>query len=199
MQDEIDLDDLYREAKAAVRLEAETRVAKAKATVRRPGEPKAREGAKLWSDPDNWNRGKNVALLHRETQTLLGVFSEWTHVSEPDCRRLVREEAELPVHCIEEVSGDWGWKGPVALDHEDSTVRELTTELYVTLTRPAVTAYCLLTVVTQLAGIHSVKLHASLSFGGEGEILFLPAGTNILPVMSQESKIALREVLAHEY
>ena len=191
MTEELTLDDLFRTAKEHLRAEA---AAKVKA-VKRTGEPKARTGAKLYSDPDNWNRGHNIALLHRPTQTLLGVFSEWLHKTEPEVRKLVREESELPIHHVEEVEGEWGAATPKALDHAASEARFEIIETLITLTAPAVTAYACLHITLQGAGILSVRLGTALSFGAADTLLQLPAGTDILSQMTHESKLSLRSLL----
>lgn len=65
-------------------------------------------------DPRNWTRTRGVALVHRETKTLLGNYGEFTHNTEAGCRKLVREDPLVHrVSVVEEVSGDWWLSEPL--------------------------------------------------------------------------------------
>lgn len=190
--DLLSLDELFSEARAHVRVEAAE--AKRKQERKAVDPQKARPQA-LYADPANWTRTRGVALIHSESRTLLGNFSEYVHISIPDCRRLVREESPISVSSIEEVSGEWGWTGPVKEYHQDSSlsVRELV--LSVCLTAPEVNAIAALRVHLQGAGILRVELAEDTHFGSLDQFLALPADTNILPVLAYHSKVNLREAL----
>lgn len=191
MTDLLSLDELFSEARAYVRAEA--------AATKRKQERKAINSEKpkpqaLYSDPKNWVRTRGVALIHAETKTLLGNFSEYVHVSVPDCRRLVREESPIAVSTYEEVSGEWGWIPPKV---ETSPMELQTKELVlgVCLVAPEVNAIAALRVHFQGTGILRVELTEDTHFGAQDQYLALPAATNILPVMAYHSKINLREAL----
>ena len=79
----IELDDLWREAKQVIRATAAAKL-KAKADAP-PLDPRA-----IYTNPDNWERTRGIALIHADTETLLGSFDEWTHRKIVNCRRLVR-------------------------------------------------------------------------------------------------------------
>lgn len=181
------LDDLFKEAKQHVRL---TKTAKLVA----PPPPKAEPG-RLYSDPANWNRGKNVALMHRETRNLLGVFAEWHHKTVPGARRLVRDETGLPIHAVEEVEGYWGLGITRPIDYCHRSVEEVEIpQMLLHLADPCVTTFARLMVVFQGAGILAAKTLERLDFGGAGDtVLSLPPGTNIYASLTHECKVALRK------
>lgn len=191
--DLLSLDELFSEARAHVRVEAAAAKRKQERKAINPEKPCPQA---LYADPANWTRTRGVALVHRETKTLLGNFSEYVHVSVPDCRRLVREESPISVSAIEEVSGEWGWAGPGKDTHQDSSlsVRELV--LGVCLSAPEVNAIAALRVHLQGAGILRVELAEDTHFGSPEQFLLLPAETNILSVLAHHSKVNLREALA---
>jgi hypothetical protein len=199
MKDLLSLDELFDEAKMSLRQEARAKLlAEAKVTkVKRPSSERILPQA-LYTDPKNWVKGRGLALIHKETQTLLGNFIEWLHASVPDCRRLVREDSPISVSAIEEVTGDWGYKAPPQLDHTDSSIRTVELELFVKLYAPEVVSELIkLRVTMQGSGILRVELAEQSLFSdtASGGFLSLPAGTNILPVMSRESKTQLHEAL----
>lgn len=191
--DLLSLDELFSEARAHVRVEAAAAKRKQERKAINPEKPKPQA---LYADPANWTRTRGVALVHRETKTLLGNFSEYVHVSVPDCRRLVREESPISVSAIEEVSGEWGWTVPVRESPPDVSLSVREILLSVCLTAPEVNAIAALRVHLQGAGILRVELAEDTHFGSLDQFLLLPAETNILPVLAHHSKMNLREALA---
>ena len=189
-QDLDDLDAVFAEAKAFLREKA----AKAKAP-RRVGSPTKIEPAALFSNPENWYPARHVALIHQETQTLLGHFREMLHRTVPDCRRLVREEIPAKIEAVEYVTGDWGYRTPAAPTHQDSYFSERICSMFVELEGMSVGAVSSIRVTLQGVGILRVETIMPMFFGSSDLVLEIPAGTNILPVMSVASKKNLREEL----
>jgi hypothetical protein len=188
------LDSLFAAAKAHIRDKA---AAEKKARERKTTPDKIEPSA-LFSNPANWYPARSVALIHKETNTLLGHFRELLHRSVPDCRRLVREDSPALIEAVEYVSGTWGWTPPKALDHQGSTIceTELTIELSIGLPLPHF-AVVPIKVVTQGAGILRVELLAPAQFVADTEASFLelPAGTNLLATLTTAAKAAIREAL----
>lgn len=154
----------------------------------------------VFSLPENWERKRGLALLHEETGTLLGNYSEYVHRTVPGCRRLVHEHAPIPIDGIERVPGSW-WLGE-RKDYVKASVSWTETRqamLDVQLPELGV-AYPLaeLVVGLYLGGIMRVELAADTQFASPtgGLLLTLPKGTNILECMSTDCKIALRKELA---
>lgn len=193
MTDLLSLDELFSEARAHVRVEAEAMKRKQERKAVTPAKPKPQA---LYADPANWTRTRGIALIHAETKTLLGNFSEYLHVSVPDCRRLVREEVPISIEAYEEVSGAWGWIPAATSPLQNLEVATHELLLGVCLDTPAVNAIAALHVVAQGAGILRVELLEDTHFGSPEQFLLLPAGVNILPVMAHHSKINLRQELA---
>lgn len=170
----------------------------------RPAMPRARRvsveptetGKVLFADPANWERRRGVALIHGESGTLLGQFSEYVHRSVPGARKLLRETAPISVSATEVVSGSW-WLGEGRVVEERRPWHERRTAiLHLHLSELRVHAPATEVVVhLSYGGIARCELALDTMFRceeGEG-LLFLPAETNVLEVMSLDSKISLRK------
>jgi hypothetical protein len=143
---------------------------------------------------------RGVALIHEETETLLGNFSEYTHNSVASCRKLVREDSLIPVSAAERVSGSW-WLGadrrpePKQVWHEQRPCI-----IHLHLDKLMVhSPICELTVHLSYGSIARVELTLDTTFAAEDgkqeQLLYLPAGTNVLEVMSLDCKLAVRKEL----
>jgi len=181
------LDELFAQARAALKRErgiAHQR--KAKAPVEPPVEPQS-----IFANPANWTRTRGVALIQRSTQTLLGNFWEWQHRSVPDARRLVRSEDPILVEALEEIDLTLAAPSPVT-PHSVETEVEFCVP--VLLETPRVFAAEVSLRVQYYDGwTAKATLTASTVFAEGGEILSLPAGVDILPCLTRETKILLRK------
>lgn len=191
MNDE--LDNLFREAKRHFLAE--------RAKPKAPTPTKAERTEALFANPENWERKRGVCLIHAETQTIIGSFVEFVHRTEPNCRRLVAEDTPLLLSTVEEVSGSW-WL-PTAITPEPRQVwhSERPCVVHLHLEVLGVHAPAVPVVVHLSHGnIARVELRDSTMFAQDAdqklELLTLAAGTNILPCMSRDCKLKLRQELA---
>lgn len=192
------LDQLVGEAVARIKADADaTRKRKeAKAGGEPPAQPQA-----LFTKPENWVRGHTVALIHEDTNTLLGNFTEYLHVSVAGARRLVRDESSgLTATVTESVSGSW-W---LAEERKPEPAQEWHTK------RPAIihaklpnlglhSPACEFTVHCSFEGITRAELTSETLFSaldGSEVLVTFPAGTNLLPELSLDCKVALKKELA---
>lgn len=161
---ELSLDDLFREAKAAMRKET------------LPDDPLA-----VWRNPGNWIKVRGIALLHAETLTLLGNFTEYRHRIHQDARKLVRETPELPVEATEFVNGDW-WMAEEEAPKPKRMWKEskLLTLPLVNLFRLGVHArgVCVYAVFGE-GVLDRLDLATETIFGGGGSLVTLPASVDI--------------------
>ncbi len=181
-----ELDALYKSGRKAL-FAAKP---KGKATIALPVES---ENAK-YANPENWTRKGGVALIHAETQSLLGNFSEYIH--KDGARKLVREEGPLCVSATEVVEGSW-WLGEGRKPEPKQVWHE--------------TKMAILHLHLGELGLHSpaVEVVAHLSYGGiarcelavdttfaqtEGveTLVTFAAGTDVLGCMTRDCKIKLR-------
>jgi hypothetical protein len=192
------LDSLYRSQRAAAFVEKKAQAAKAlKATAK----PETLETQFLFACPDNWVRTRGIALIHAETQTLLGNFSEYTHKTVSNCRRLLREDSPISVSATEQVSGNW-WL-PTEYHPEPKQVwhTQRSAVIHLHLSKLAVHApACEVVAHLSYGGLARVELAGETQFaqedGKQPQLLWLPAGTNVLEVMSTDCKINLKMELA---
>ena len=188
----IDLDDLWTD----VLLNAKTKAL--------PKHPLALPSTKtLYTNPDNWHRSRGIAIIHKPTETLLGNFSEYIHTKIKECRKLIREESPICVEAVEEVTGNW-WLGverkpePTQVWHErrPAMLHVYLPELHVHAPAVCVTACLSYGAIARVELVEATRFAQWDDQGKQGEMLIdLPAGTNILEVMSMQSKIKLREEL----
>ena len=178
----MELDELFKEVKQHIR----TPDKKGK-----EGEEKA-EPSTLYSNPENWTHKRFLALVHQDSQTLLGVFSELLHKSVDGCRRLVRADGSA-ASAVEQVSGDW-LPTPKA-ERERSTRASLFHPYHglLSLDNPQVNAWTDVLVEVRANAIISVTLTHAIVFGGEHELLSLPEGIDVLKQLSHQCKINLRK------
>jgi hypothetical protein len=155
----------------------------------------------LYSDPNNWNKGRVICLIHSESQTVLGHFQEYRHKREIGARRLERMEEPAAIHHTEYVSGSW-WLGDARKDEIVSPQRWT-----------AERDLLLEDVLLPLLGVHAelVDVRCYLSYGGIARVelihhttfhspdakvvLTLAAATNILECLDLAGKVAIRKEL----
>ena len=198
MTHEISLYELFSEAKAHIL--NERAVAKRKLERRSLEAPPKQDTQALFANPDNWLRTRGVALIHAETETLLGNFSEYVHRSVPDCRKLVREETPICVTAAERVSGNWWLGAERRPEPKQSWHEQRTAIIHLHLGKLMLHApICEVVAHLSYGSIARVELAIDTQFAGEEsvteQLVFMPAGTNILEVMSQDCKLALRKEL----
>lgn len=190
---ELSIDDLWAAARASIRVNADS--AKTKSIKRIADAPKALSTAALFSDPENWERVTGVALIHKESQTLLGNFSEYRHRS-TTARKLIREEAPIAVTKREEVEGNW-WLGTSrTIEPRKEWHEKRPAIIHLHLDKLGVHAPATEVVVHLSYGsVARVELALDTQFAADStdreELLMLSAGTNVIEVMSRDCKIAL--------
>lgn len=144
-------------------------------------------------DETQWVKSRGVALVHADTETLLGNFAEYVHPS--GARKLVRETWPIAISAVERVEGSW-WLGserrPEARQ-EWHNKRPIIMHLHLELLgihAPAVE----LMVHISYGGIARCELVTDTLFASEGaeKLVTLPAGINVLEAMNLDAKINLR-------
>jgi hypothetical protein len=186
----LSLDDLFKEARQALGKQRAAAAAPAKqrrATNEAPEVPSHHNLA-------NWTKTRGVALIHQETRTVIGNFTEYAHKALPGARRLVREVEVLPFTTVEYVTGVWGERPvePVATPRLWKCRRE--TQLDVVLKDMHVAAESVAVVASFGEGVldrvelsDTVTFHSPFTLGVDPSFCILPLGTNILPEMGAGS------------
>jgi hypothetical protein len=195
MTDNADLDRLFAEARAAMRAEMKVK----KARVPSAAEVTAEERLRAELAPlENWQRVRGIALVHRETHTLIGTFTEYRHPKAPGARRLVREYHEQPPEAVEEVTGCWEHKPEQPPVRSPRWHQSLSTQMDCVLGKLHMSApnVCLRAVFGE-GRLDRVELVERTMFNSPRvpELLELPAGVNILPEMSQSSIDNLMKII----
>lgn len=149
----------------------------------------------LYVLPENWTRTRGVALIHDDTNSVLGNFSEYIHKTQR-ARKLVREESVIAINGVIHVSGSW-WIG---IDRKPEPARPWHEErrAMIALHLPELNVFApLVEVVAKIEhqGIARCELAQDSEFADpDGRtLLTLPKGTNVLPVMTLDGKITLRQ------
>lgn len=191
----LSLDELFKEARAAMRQQKAADAAKPKAV-------KSTEPTLEVNLHSNWVAQRSLALVHQETSTLLGTFVEYTNKHFPGARRLVREFTELPVLSSEYVTGVWG--GPIAPEVQAPkrpwncartvVVDLVLKDLHVSAAKVRVTAYY------GEGTLDAVELAEAATFASPPStvpfsLFNLPAGTNVLAELSIHSINSIKEIV----
>ena len=153
----------------------------------------------LYSIPEYWVADSHIALIHEETNTLLGNFQSFHHKRDKTARRLVRVTEPVIVTQTEYVRGtQWLFAAPPPLPEPVAHVftRRLTVDL--TLEALLVQADTVeLIVHLSYGGITRVELaeNTTLHSPDGSHVLHLGGGVNIYPCMGLDAKIALRQAM----
>ena len=149
-----------------------------------------------YSNPSHWIPGRNIAIIHQDSGTLIGNFIEYTHQSETHCRKLVRADGEPSA--FEYVQGSW-WlgeniKAPRPLPsttHYHIRIKLLLDELNL------FTPSAALDIEVEHKGVRRAVLTEDTLFASEttDTLLTLPAGTNIYPLLGFTNKVYIKEEL----
>lgn len=197
MSEPTTLDELFSVARQHIRRDAEAKARQPKQVKTK--QPEIIEPAALFANAANWIEGRGIALLHEETQTLLGNFREYTHKSEVGARKLCRVEEPILIEATETCSGEW-WIAErhlafIAAERSESPPKLAIIDAQLDklgVYSPA----CELRVWEKEGHMNRAELCVDTQFaqvaGAPEQLLWLAAGTNILPVMSRECKITLR-------
>jgi hypothetical protein len=150
---------------------------------------------KLYNDPANWTRTRGLALIDKESKTLIGNFSEYTHNTVLNTRKLVREHQPIAIDGTELIDGYLG-------EEVEQTVRrqswdkefELVVDLV--LDELQVEAHTVpVKVLTRFGATVRVELQEYTQFASASGnlILQLTAGTDVFAACSIDTKITLRK------
>ena len=192
---DLDLSAALAAFKQSRRLAAEAKPKAAARNSKLP-DPERVEPSSVFTNPDNWVRTRGVALIHEETSTLLGNFSEYVHKTEVGCRRLMREDSPIAVAATEYT--DWlPTKVAEEIEPPQAWFTKQTVFLPLHLDKLGVQSAAAEVIVHLAYGnVARVELACDTQFlaadGQPEQLLWLSRGVNILLVMSLDSKINLR-------
>lgn len=175
--EEITLENLFREAKTAVRKQA---LKKAEEPVETP--------LSTWTNPANWQHSRFLILLNKGT--VFGIYDELIHTKHPESRRLILAPVGTVAEACEEIIGNWQF------EEEPSTHYHVKCTTWLTLAK-----------LNFVAGHAQVNLHfayehqllkvvletaASFVSADTSEVYEFVAGTDLLPVLAERSKTILK-------
>lgn len=184
------LQDAMREASKRTVRASPSRDSKAEIATR----PKLTSG---FYSPENWDRVCTISLIHQPTNTLLGNFDEFRYIPNRKTKRLVRVEGPRETDGVEYVTGDW-WLQQETERHADpkSWIESRATVIGISLTECSLHCDAAEVLVRLEHGwIARVELSRETRFTcpARNSFLLLPAGLDVLEVMSFDSKMILKE------
>ena len=149
--------------------------------------------------PENWTQTRAIALIHAETQTLIGNFLEYKHVRVPHARKLIRCDSPVAVSATEMVSGpQWVHLERIIPSPQSATATRDIVMTPLPLYELGVQAEIAeMKIYFQWGGIIRAELRSHTTFHSPDNrtILTLGAGTNLLEVMDLNAKLQMREEL----
>lgn len=167
--------------------------------VKKPADPA--EGTipvdSTYSNPDNWERRRGIALIDKESNSLIGNFSEYVHKKFPTTRKLIREHTFISIDATEICEGYLGAAVEMRLKNQHWEV-EHRIVADIQLDEMAVEAPAVqLSVKTRLGAVVRYDLVHETQFASAsgGTILILPAETDILAACSTDTKARVRKML----
>ena len=189
-----DLEDLFTDAQLAQAAKNPKTRRVADPSVRNALDAAAKKMRELYTNPENWQRTRGIALIDKSTQTLVGNFSEYTHKTIAHTRKLLREHTPIAIDATETVDGYLGeafeqrYRG-ISWEREV----EVTSEIWLDelmIGAPRVT----LNLKIRLGAVLRADLKADTQFASASgqTVLLLPAGTNVLDHLSTDTKTHLR-------
>jgi hypothetical protein len=186
------LEDLFAEAmiKRSTKLRRPTALSPSAA-----GAEATKRLRELYTNPENWTRSRGLALVDKESGTLLGNFSEYLHRTDPRARKLLREHQPIAIQGTELISGWLGNEVERGI-RSQSWDTEVETETSVQLDELMVEAPLVkLKVCIRFKGIIRANLAEDTQFAsGSGNVLILlGAGTDIWGACSTDTKISIRK------
>lgn len=189
------LEDLFQEAALAhAAKNPKTRKA-ADPSLRNALDAASKTMRELYTLPENWKRSRGVALIDKATQTLVGNFSEYVHVSLKNVRRLVREHTPIPIDATEQVEGYLGAELERRIRGNSWTTKQpMKADLWMDelmVGAPAVEV----TVCLHLGAISRVELDQPTQFASVSgsTIMTLPQGTNVYEQLSTDTRSWLKK------
>lgn len=191
-----DLDDsaleaLFQDAKRGMELAAVKKLPR----ITNKGQQTPRsEPQMLYQDPANWTRKRGIALIHESSGSLIGNYWEWIHNTMPETRRLVR--SPVPIHCdaVETVGWNIYCEQPQLPYISPRAESVLAAKLELLLDFPVCRASATVGLHFLNGATSRVELLLETTFAEGGELLTLPSGTDILPVMNRTTKLEIRKI-----
>ncbi len=187
---EITLDNLFREAVTAMKREA----AKPKRVEEKVPGPTPQA---LWANPDNWKHNRFVTLIHETTKDVLGIYEELVHVKHPTSRRLVAAPDAKP-EAVEYVRGAWAIQPALPETCHKHSLHEVCLDLR----KLGVAAIrCKVDLHLAYDELVEVTLLESTTFASADKelIIQLPSHSNVLPVLGQNCKAELTELVRNSH
>lgn len=192
-EDLMSLDELFAEAKRVMR----EKPPKEEPAPSKIGGSYAAPASALFANEANWHSLRIVALMHEDSGAFLGNFEEFEHNTVPDAHKLKRLTQPNAQHVdVVYVNGPGylEFKAPESNTHAPDLTRLRCQELE--LESPPVHAQVVnVCVVRSAGGIIRITLEHETTFMSKEVLLTLPAGTDILPSLSLQSKKLIKGML----
>lgn len=188
------LDDLFLDAQLAQAAKNPTKKRVADPSLRDSLDAAAKKMRELYTLPENWERTRGIALIDKGTQTLVGNFSEYKHKTIAGTRKLIREHTPIAIDATEVVDG---YLGEQFEQRHRGISWEREVDLKADLWFDELMVGCPLvelTIKLRLGALLRVEVKYDTQFASASgaTIIRLPAGTNVLEQLSQDTKTHIR-------
>jgi hypothetical protein len=192
------LDDLFDDATLAQAARNRKQPKSVDPSMRNALNREAKKMREMYTKPENWTRTGGVAFIDKATNTLVGNFSEYQHVTFPHTRKWLREHTPISINRTEVVEGYLGEQVMQRLAAHQSWTEQrsgkadmLFDEMQVEAPGIEFSASIRLGVL-QRVDLIQTTLFASVS---GATLISLPTGTNVLEQLSTDSRAAVRKAV----
>lgn len=187
---DLSLDDLFKLAR-----KQHLATVKPAATAKKAAAAEKQSTLQLYANPENWIAARSVAIIHSDSNTLLGKFTEFRHRTEAGTTKLVADGQDLPLADTLYVAGSW-WLAPAKRPEPPRLATERRTVImHLHLDSLGVHAPAVeLNVILYYGAIDRVELAVETLFSSESPdtLLTLPAGVNVRELLSLDQRIQLK-------
>lgn len=192
------LEDLFNEAVLASAAKNQKKPRSADPSLRQSLDAATKKMKELYTLPENWRRIRGVAFIDKATNTLVGNFSEYHHITLPTTKKWLREHTPIAIDATEVVEGYLGADLTFRLgekakwtEMKAAVVDLVMPELQVEAPAVSIQAYIRLGALLRV----DVAEETQLASSSGNIVLRLPAGTDVLDQLGPDSRHAVRKAV----
>ena len=192
MKEPTTLDELFNAAVRHIKKETLAKSLRPKKLAEAHINPQA-----LYANEKNWIEGRGIALIDATTKTLVGNFQEWNHISVEGARKLIRVNVAIKISATEEVAAEGFYKESLPRSqHNTETLIKCNVELAYPEMQAKQISLRIISIDPFKEAILRVELENKTVFAEGDSIMLLPAGINVLPVITYTTKLIIRKELS---
>lgn len=194
----LSLDDLFTDALVTQAMKNKKQPRASDPSLKNALDRETKKMREMYTKSENWQRVGGVAFIDKGTNTLVGNFSEYQHITFPHTKKWLREHTPISIDRTEVVEGYLGEQVMQRLHAHQSWTEERTGTAHMLFDEMQVEAPGIeFKALIRLGALQRVDLLQPTMFASvSGQtIIRLPEGTNVLEQLSTDSRAAVRKAV----